>query len=146
MGVRPGAVSEILSGLRLIKASEITPSSSTWSSIRCRSWGRVGAGAAIEPETRAGATGRPGESFQLPFSYFRRNHSPRSSRRLHAAEYENGDVIVVYREQRPSLGSFYGEEAAVRVKTGDVISRPSTGKILHPGSTSRVLTPSRSIG
>ena len=34
-------------------------------------------------------------------------------------KYENGDVIVVYREQRHPLTSFYGEEAAVRLKTGE---------------------------
>jgi repressor LexA len=34
-------------------------------------------------------------------------------------KYENGDVIVVFREQRYPLASFYGEEAAVRLKTGE---------------------------
>src|SRR5215217_1543244 len=34
-------------------------------------------------------------------------------------KYENGDVVVVYREQRHPLASFYGEEAAVRLKTGE---------------------------
>ncbi len=34
-------------------------------------------------------------------------------------KYENGDVIVVYREQRHPLSSFYGEEAAVRLKSGE---------------------------
>ena len=33
-------------------------------------------------------------------------------------KYENGDVIVVYREQRHPLASFFGEEAVVRLKTG----------------------------
>jgi repressor LexA len=34
-------------------------------------------------------------------------------------KYENGDIIVVYRDQRHPLSSFYGEEAAVRLKTGE---------------------------
>jgi repressor LexA len=34
-------------------------------------------------------------------------------------KYESGDVIVVYREQRHPLASFYGEEAVVRLKTGE---------------------------
>ena len=38
---------------------------------------------------------------------------------FHLPKYENGDVIVVYREQRHPLASFYGEEAAVRLKTGE---------------------------
>jgi repressor LexA len=63
MGARPGAVSEILSGIRLI-AFEVS-----------------------------------GDSM-LP-------------------KYENGDVIVCYREQRHPLSSFYGEEAVVRLKTGE---------------------------
>ena len=34
-------------------------------------------------------------------------------------KYENGDVIVCYRDQRHPLSSFYGEEAAVKLKTGE---------------------------
>jgi repressor LexA len=34
-------------------------------------------------------------------------------------KYENGDIIVVYREQRHPISSFYGEEAAVRLKSGE---------------------------
>src|ERR1700704_3831538 len=50
MGVRPGAVSEILAGIRLIKASEISPIMEylELNSVPIR--GRVGAGATIEPE------------------------------------------------------------------------------------------------
>ena len=50
MGVRPGAVSEILSGLRLIKASEIAPIIDYLELNLVPIMGRVGAGAAIEPE------------------------------------------------------------------------------------------------
>jgi repressor LexA len=34
-------------------------------------------------------------------------------------KYENGDIIVVYRDQHHPLTSFYGEEAAVRLKSGE---------------------------
>ena len=34
-------------------------------------------------------------------------------------KYENGDIIVVFREQRHPVSSFYGEEAAVRLKSGE---------------------------
>ena len=34
-------------------------------------------------------------------------------------KYENGDIIVVFREQRHPVSSFYGEEAVVRLKTGE---------------------------
>ena len=50
MGVRPGAVSEILSGLRLIKASEIAAITDYLHLNSVPIMGRVGAGAAIEPE------------------------------------------------------------------------------------------------
>jgi hypothetical protein len=50
MGVRPGAVSEILSGIRLIKASEIAPIIDYLELNSVPIMGRVGAGASIEPE------------------------------------------------------------------------------------------------
>src|SRR5665811_2633307 len=50
MGVRAGAVSEILSGIRLIKASEIEPITVYLELNRVPIMGRVGAGAIIEPE------------------------------------------------------------------------------------------------
>ena len=50
-------------------------------------------------------------------------------------KYENGDIIVVYREQRHPLTSFYGEEAAVRLKTGErylkTIERGKTGHVVN---------------
>src|ERR1700760_5020189 len=50
MGVRPGAVSEILSGIRQIKASEIAPIMEYLELNSVPIMGRVGAGASIEPE------------------------------------------------------------------------------------------------
>src|ERR1700710_322254 len=50
MGVRAGAVSEILSGIRLIKASEIEPITEYLGLNSVPIMGRVGAGATIEPE------------------------------------------------------------------------------------------------
>src|SRR5246127_2207013 len=50
MGVRAGAVSEILSGIRLIKASELEPIVEYLELNMVPIMGRVGAGAVIEPE------------------------------------------------------------------------------------------------
>ena len=50
MGVRAGAVSEILSGIRLIKTSEIAPIMEYLKLNTVPIMGRVGAGASIEPE------------------------------------------------------------------------------------------------
>ena len=50
MGVRPGAVSEILADIRLIKAAEIQPIIDYLELNSVPIMGRVGAGAIIEPE------------------------------------------------------------------------------------------------
>ena len=50
MGVRPGAVSEILGGERLVKASEIIPIMEYLELNLAPIMGRVGAGAVIEPD------------------------------------------------------------------------------------------------
>src|SRR5947209_18517993 len=118
MGVRPGAVSEILSGLRLIKASEITPIIEYLELNSVPIMGRVGAGAAIEPEHEQVPPEGLGE-VQLPFPISEETIAFEVSGDSMLPKYESGDVIVVYREQRHPLGSFYGEEAVVRLKTGE---------------------------
>src|SRR4051812_40841928 len=118
MGVRPGAVSEILSGIRLIKASEIAP---IMEYLRLNSvpiMGRVGAGASIEPEHEQVPPEGLGE-IELPFPIAEETIAFEVAGDSMLPKYENGDVIVVFREQRHPLSSFYGEEAAVRLKTGE---------------------------
>src|SRR6478735_9367356 len=66
MGVRPGAVSEILSGLRLIKASEIPLIIDYLELNSVPIMGRVGSGAAIEPEHEQVPPEGLGE-IELPF-------------------------------------------------------------------------------
>jgi repressor LexA len=80
--------------------------------------GRVGAGAAIEPEHEQVPPEGLGE-VQLPFPIAEETIAFEVAGDSMLPKYENGDVIVVYREQRHPLGSFYGEEAAVRLKTGE---------------------------
>ena len=56
----------------------------------------------------------------LDLAYPRASTPPSGDRRNTVVKkYENGDVIVCYLEQRHPLSSFYGEEAAVRLKTGE---------------------------
>jgi repressor LexA len=117
MGVRPGAVSEILSGLRLIKASEIPLIIDYLELNSVPIVGRVGAGAAIEPEHEQ-VPPEVGE-IELPFPIAEETVAFEVSGDSMLPKYENGDIIVVYREQRHPLSSFYGEEAAVRLKTGE---------------------------
>jgi repressor LexA len=118
MGVRAGAVSEILSGIRLIKASEIAPIMEYLELNSVPIMGRVGAGAVIEPDTEQVPPEGIGD-IELPFPIAEETIAFEVSGDSMLPKYENGDVIVVYREQRHPLSSFYGEEAAVRLKTGE---------------------------
>jgi len=118
MGVRPGAVSEILSGIRLIKASEIPLIIDYLDLNSVPIMGRVGAGAAIEPEHEQVPPEGLGE-VELPFPMAEETIAFEVAGDSMLPKYENGDIIVVYKEQRHPLASFYGEEAAVRLKTGE---------------------------
>src|ERR1700710_3312519 len=83
MGVRAGAVSEILSGIRLIKASEIAPITEYLGLNSVPIMGRVGAGASIEPEHEQVPPEGLGD-VELPFPFPRRDHCLRSGRGFHA--------------------------------------------------------------
>jgi repressor LexA len=80
--------------------------------------GRVGAGAVIEPENEQVPPEGLGE-VELPFPISEETVAFEVAGDSMLPKYENGDVIVVYREQRHPLSSFYGEEAAVRLRTGE---------------------------
>ena len=118
MGVRPGAVSELFSGIRLIKASEIEPIIEYLELNSVPIMGRVGAGAVIEPEHEQVPPEGLGE-VELPFPIAEETIAFEVAGDSMLPKYGNGDVIVVFREQRHPLSSFYGEEAAVRLKTGE---------------------------
>jgi repressor LexA len=118
MGVRPGAVSEILAGIRLIKASEIAPIMEYLELNSVPIMGRVGAGATIEPEYEQVPPEGLGE-VELPFPIDEEIIAFEVAGDSMLPKYENGDIILVYREQRHPLSNFYGEEAAVRLKSGE---------------------------
>jgi repressor LexA len=118
MGVRPGAVSEILADARQIKAAEIQPIIDYLELNSVPIMGRVGAGAAIEPEHEQVPPEGLGD-VELPFPIAEETIAFEVAGDSMLPKYENGDVIVVYREQRHPVSSFYGEEAAVRLKTGE---------------------------
>jgi repressor LexA len=118
MGVRPGAVSEILAEIRQIKATEIEPIIGYLELNSVPIMGRVGAGAAIEPEYEQVPPEGLGE-VELPFPIAEETIAFEVAGDSMLPKYENGDVIVVYRDQRHPVSSFYGEEAAVRLKTGE---------------------------
>ena len=118
MGVRPGAVSELFSGIRLIKASEIALIVDYLELNSVPIMGRVGAGAVIEPEHEQVPPEGLGE-IELPFRIAEEIIAFEVAGDSMLPRYENGDIIVVYKEQRHPVSSFYGEEAAVRLKTGE---------------------------
>ena len=134
MGVRAGAVSEILSGIRLIKASEIAPITEYLRLNSVPIMGRIGAGASIEPEHEQVPPEGLGE-VELPFPVAEETIAFEVSGDSMLPKYENGDIIVVFREQRHPLSSFYGEEAAVRLKTGErylkTIERGKTASLVN---------------
>jgi repressor LexA len=118
MGVRPGAVSEILADIRQIKATEIQPIIEYLELNSVPIMGRVGAGAVIEPEHEQVPPEGLGE-VELPFPISEETIAFEVAGDSMLPKYESGDVIVVYREQRHPISSFFGEEAAVRLKTGE---------------------------
>ena len=118
MGVRPGAVSELFSGIRLIKASEIALIVDYLELNSVPIMGRVGAGAVIEPEHEQVPPEGLGE-IELPFPIGEEIIAFEVAGDSMLPKYENGAILVVYREQRHPISSFYGEEAAVRLKTGE---------------------------
>ncbi len=118
MGVRPGAVSEILGGERLVKASEIIPIMEYLELNLAPIMGRVGAGAVIEPDYEQVPPEGLGD-IALPFPIMEETIAFEIVGNSMLPKYESGDVIVVYKDQRHPLSSFYGEEAVVRLKTGE---------------------------
>ena len=102
MGVRPGAVSEILSEARLIKASELQPIIDYLELNAVPIMGRVGAGASIGPELEQMPPEGLGE-VELPFPIAEETIAFEVVGNSMLPKYENGDIIVVYRDQRHPL-------------------------------------------
>src|ERR1700727_1271001 len=104
MGVRAGAVSEILSEIRLIKASEIQPITEYLELNMVPIMGRVGAGAVIEPDIEQVPPDGLGE-IELPFPIDEETIAFEVMGDSMLPKYESGDIIIVYQEQRHPVSS-----------------------------------------
>src|ERR1700685_62304 len=118
MGVRAGAVSEILGEARLIKASEIQPIIDYLELNAVPIMGRVGAGAPIAPEHEQLPPEGLGE-VELPFPIAEETIAFEVAGDSMLPKYENGDIIVVFKEQRHPGSTFTVEETAARLRTAE---------------------------
>ena len=133
MGVRPGAVSEILADARLIKATEIQPIIDYLELNSVPIMGRVGAGAIIEPEHEQVPPEGLGE-VELPFPISEETIAFEVAGDSMLPKYENGDIIVVFREQRHPVLELLRRRG--RGQAEDRRALPENhraGKIRHPG-------------
>src|SRR5258708_9892976 len=102
MGVRAGAVSEILGDARLIKASEIQPIIAYLELNSVPIMGRVGAGAVIEPEHEQ-VPPEGLDEVELPFPIAEEILAFEAAGDSILPKYENRDLIVGFKEQRHPL-------------------------------------------
>src|ERR1700675_4202767 len=109
MAAAAGAVSEVLSGIRLIKASELQPIIEYLELNMVPIMGRVGAGAVIEPEHEQVPPEGLGD-VELPFPLAEETIAFEVSGDSMLPKYENGDIIMVFREQPHTVSSIYGKE------------------------------------
>jgi repressor LexA len=117
LGLRNSAITEILQGMRTVKADELPRIVEYLELDRVPIMGRIGAGGSIEPDyeqvvadelgTVRVPIAMPGEL--VAFEVKGDSMKPR---------YDAGDVVVVWAEQKRATETFYGEEAAVRTRDG----------------------------
>ena len=146
MGVRPGAVSEILSGIRLIKASEIAPIMEYLELNSVPIMGRVGAGAVDRAGTRAGTAGRPRRG-RTALPDRRGDHRLRGGRQFHAAEVRKRRCYRGLSRAAPSAVELLWRRGRGAPEDRRALSEDDrAGKIRRPWSISPASTPSRSTG
>jgi repressor LexA len=117
LGLRNSAITEILQGMRTVKADELPRIVEYLELDRVPVVGRIGAGGTIEPDYEqlvADELGTVRVPIALPgelvaFEVKGESMKPR---------YDAGDVVVVWAEQKRATETFYGEEAAVRTRDG----------------------------
>jgi len=117
LGLRNSAITEIIQGVRHVKAEEMPLIIEYLELDRVPIMGRIGAGGDIQPDYEqvvADELGQVRVPIAMPgelVAFEVRGESMRP-------RYDDGDIVVVWAEQKRATETFYGEEAAVRTKDG----------------------------
>jgi repressor LexA len=117
MGVGNSAITALLKGDRQIKAHEVPMIAEYLGLYSIPVMGFVGAGASIDPDfEQVPPEGLRTIDLPFPLPGDMIAFEVRGDSML--PRYDEGDVIVVWKEARRPLDSYYGEEVAVRTSTG----------------------------
>lgn len=117
LGRQPSAITALLQGARRVQADEVPVIVAYLELNKVPIMGYVGAGATIEPEFEQ-VPPEGLDTVELPFLIPGELLAFRVRGDSMYPRYDDGDTIVVWREQRRPLASFYGQEAAVRTRDG----------------------------
>jgi repressor LexA len=117
LGLRNSAITEIIQGVRHVKAEEMPLIIEYLELDRVPIMGRIGAGGDIQPDYEqvvADELGQVRVPIAMPGELVAFEVKGESMR----PRYDDGDIVVVWAEQKRATETFYGEEAAVRTKDG----------------------------
>jgi repressor LexA len=117
LGRQPSAITALLQGQRRVQADEVPIIAAYLELDKVLLMGYVGAGATIEPDFEQ-VPPEGLDSIELPFLIPGELVAFRVRGDSMYPRYDDGDTIVVWKEQRRPLSSFYGQEAAVRTRDG----------------------------
>lgn len=117
LGLRNSAITEIIQGVRHVKAEEMPLIIEYLELDRVPIMGRIGAGGDIQPDYEQVVADELGQ-VRVPIAMPGELVAFEVKGDSMAPRYDPGDIVVVWAEQKRATETFYGEEAAVRTKDG----------------------------
>ena len=117
LGLRNSAITEIIQGVRHVKAEEMPLIIEYLELDRVPIMGRIGAGGDIQPDYEQVVADELGQ-VRVPIAMPGELVAFEVKGESMAPRYDPGDIVVVWAEQKRATETFYGEEAAVRTKDG----------------------------
>ena len=117
LGLRNSAITEIIQGVRHVKAEEMPLIIEYLELDRVPIMGRIGAGGDIQPDYEQVVADELGQ-VRVPIAMPGELVAFEVKGESMAPRYDDGDIVVVWAEQKRATETFYGEEAAVRTKDG----------------------------